>query len=80
MAEMAQILAQVERAEDPLEVLKAQIEEDGGLWLEADLQVRGIVELQLCGLVGIGPTVSAAADDWILQARERTRLATDDAA
>ena len=69
MADIPKILAQLAQAEDPTKVIKANVLQEGGLWLEPGEQVRSLVEIQLCGLVGIGPSVAAAVDDWIVQAR-----------
>lgn len=70
MADISQILVQLARADDPTEVIKANVLQEGGLWEEPSGHVRSLVEIQLCGLVGIGPTVAAAVDDWIMQARQ----------
>ena len=75
MADIPQILGQLAQAEDPTEVIKAHVLQEGGLWLEPGEQVRSLVEIQLCGLVGIGPGVAAAVDDWIVQARHAVQKA-----
>ena len=69
MADIPQILAQIAQADDPTEVIKANVLQDGGLWVEPGDHARSLVEIQLCGLVGIWPSVAAAVDDWIVQAR-----------
>lgn len=73
MEELQHILAQLERAKDPIEVIRAKVMQDGSQWVEPGKDLSGIFEIQLSGLVGIGPTVPAAVDDWILQAKARAR-------
>jgi hypothetical protein len=75
MTDITQILAQIAQAADPTEVIKANVLQEGGLWLKPGEQVRSLVEIQLCGLVGIGPSVATAVDDWIVQARHAAQKA-----
>jgi len=72
MAGIAQILARISMASEPVEALRSAVLSQGGFW--PDLQTGlGIFEVQLFGVVGIGPSQSAAADDWIVQAGARLR-------
>ncbi|WP_044037311.1 hypothetical protein [Octadecabacter arcticus] len=72
MTGIAQILAKISMASEPVEALRSAVLSQGGFW--PDLQTGlGIFEVQLFGVVGIGPSQSAAADDWIVQASERLR-------
>ena len=75
MADISQILVELAQAEDPTEVIKANVLQEGGLWVEPGEHVRSLVEIQLCGLVGIGPSMPAAVDDWIEQARHAAQKA-----
>jgi hypothetical protein len=68
MSGITQILNQVNQAADPVETIRALVLEQGGHWYDPETSL-GIVEIQLAGLVGIGPSVPSAVDDWILQAR-----------
>ena len=68
MSKITQILNQVNKAADPVETIRALVLEHGGHWYDPETSL-GIVEIQLAGLVGIGPSVPSAVDDWILQAR-----------
>jgi hypothetical protein len=72
MTGIAQILAKISMASEPVEALRSAVLSQGGFW--PDLQTGlGIFEVQLFGVVGIGPSQSAAADDWVVQASERLR-------
>jgi hypothetical protein len=72
MTGIAQILAKISMASEPVEALRSAVLSQGGFW--PDLQTGlGIFEVQLFGVVGIGPSQSAAVDDWIVQASERLR-------
>jgi hypothetical protein len=48
--------------------LRARVLQENGLWFDPE-EVRGIVEIQLAGLVGVGPSVASAVDDWVEQAK-----------
>lgn len=76
METIKDILADLKRTSDPVAVLRNWIVAEGGVWSDPE-RLPGIVEIQLAGLVGIGPSVAAAADDWIVQAKawaERSRM------
>ncbi|WP_093119078.1 hypothetical protein [Salinihabitans flavidus] len=68
MKNIEQVLAQLEQAADPEQAVKALVLAEGGTWVDPD-GTPGIVEIQLAGLRGIGPSVAAAVDDWMQQAR-----------
>ena len=72
MTDIASILADVSRASEPVTVIRDLVVEQGGSWCDP-AATSGIFEVQLAGLVGIGPSQAAAVDDWILQANEAVR-------
>lgn len=72
MADIASILADVCRAPDPVTVIRDRVLEQGGAWCDPSA-TPGIFEIQLAGLVGIGPSLTAAVDDWLVQANEAVR-------
>ena len=74
MTDIAQILSKISGATDPVDVLRAAVLSQDGFWPAQQTGV-GIYEVQLFGVVGIGPSLSAAADDWIVQAKEYVRAA-----
>ena len=74
MTDIAQVLSKVSAAADPVEILRAAVLSQDGFW-PAEQRGVGIYEVQLFGVVGIGPSLSAAADDWIVQAKEYVRAA-----
>lgn len=67
MVEITRILAEIRRAADPVQVARDLVLADGGAWLAPENH-RGLFEIQLAGLVGIGPSARAAVEDWIAQA------------
>ena len=69
MAETAELVAQLEQASDPVQTVKEMVLAEGGTWVEPTPDIRGIVEIQLAGVLGIGPSVKAALDDWMMQAQ-----------
>ncbi|HEV8035916.1 hypothetical protein [Yoonia sp.] len=74
MTDIAQVLSKVSAAVDPVEILRSAVLSQDGFW-PAQQRGAGIYEVQLFGVVGIGPSLSAAADDWIVQAKEYVRAA-----
>ena len=72
MTDIESILAEVNRATEPVEAVRDMIFERGGSWFIPETS-SGIFEIQLAGLVGIGPSLSAAVDDWTVQANETLR-------
>jgi hypothetical protein len=78
MTKLEEILADLRQASDPVAVIRAHVLAEGGLWLDPAPRSGpdhrpSIVEIHLAGLVGIGPSVGAATDDWVLQAQARGR-------
>jgi hypothetical protein len=69
MTDIASILADVSRATQPVAVIRDLVLQQGGSWCDPSTNA-GIFEVQLAGLVGIGPSQAAAVDDWIVQARQ----------
>ena len=74
MTDIAQVLSKVSAAADPVEILRSAVLSQDGFW-PTQQRGAGIYEVQLFGVVGIGPSLSAAADDWIVQAKEYVRAA-----
>lgn len=72
MTDIASILADVSRATEPVNVIRDRVIEQGGSWCDP-CTTPGIFEIQLAGLVGIGPSLTAAVDDWLVQANEALR-------
>ena len=68
MTVIEDILRALEGASDPVAELRSRVLQENGLWFDPE-EVRGIVEIQLAGLVGVGPSVAAAVDDWVEQAK-----------
>ena len=64
-----ELIAVLEQAPDPVEAVKTLVLAAGGTWVEPEPGIPGIAEIQLAGLVGIGPSLPAAVDDWLLQAQ-----------
>ena len=68
MTVIEDILRALEVASDPVAELRNRVLQENGLWFDPE-EVRGIVEIQLAGLGGVGPSVAAAVDDWVEQAK-----------
>jgi hypothetical protein len=68
MTVIEDILRTLEGASDPVAELRSRVLQENGLWFDPE-EARGIVEIQLVGLVGVGPSVAAAVDDWVEQAK-----------
>ena len=69
MTEIAAILAQIQKSKDPVEAVKRLVLAHGGQWCDPE-NAKGLFEIQLMGLAGIGPSVAAAVDDWLMQAKD----------
>ena len=69
MTEIAAVLAQVQNAPDPVAAVKRLVLAYDGLWCGPE-NAKGLFEIQLMGLAGIGPSVAAAVDDWLMQAKD----------
>jgi len=69
MTEIAAVLAQVQNAPDPVAAVKRLVLAHGGHWCDPE-NTKGLFEIQLMGLVGLGPSVAAAVDDWLMQAKD----------
>ena len=69
MTEIAAVLAQVQNAPDPVAAVKQLVLAYDGHWCDPE-NAKGLFEVQLMGLVGLGPSVAAAVDDWLLQAKD----------
>jgi hypothetical protein len=74
MTDIAQVLSKVSAAADPVDVLRAAVLSQDGFWPAQQAGV-GIYEVQLFGVVGIGPSLAAAVDDWVVQANAYARTA-----
>ena len=69
MNEIAAVLAQIEQSTDPLATVRQMVLAHGVHWCDPE-NATGLFEIQLMGLAGIGPSVAAAVDDWVLQAKD----------
>ncbi len=69
MTEIATVLAQVQNAPDPVAAVKRLVLAHGGHWCDPE-NAQGLFEVQLMGLTGIGPSVVAAVDDWLMQTKD----------
>ena len=69
MTEIAAVLAQIEQSKDPVATIRQLVLAHGGHWCDPE-NAKGLFEIQLMGLAGIGPSVAAAVDDWVLQAKD----------
>jgi hypothetical protein len=75
MTETAELIAQLEQASDPVQTVRDMVLAEGGIWVEPTPGIPGIVEIQLAGVLGIGPSVMAALDDWLMQAKTEGKAA-----
>ena len=69
MNEIAAVLAQIEQSTDPVATIRQLVLAHGGHWCDPE-NTKGLFEIQLMGLAGIGPSGAAAVDDWVLQAKD----------
>ena len=69
MNEIAAILTQIETSQDPVATVRRLVLAYDGHWCDPE-NAHGLFEVQLMGLAGIGPSVAAAVDDWLLQAKD----------
>ncbi|KGK99824.1 hypothetical protein [Thalassobacter sp. 16PALIMAR09] len=69
MTEIEAILAQIETSPDPVAAVKRLVLAYDGHWCDPE-NTKGLFEIQLTGLVGLGPSVAAAVDDWLMQAKD----------
>ena len=74
MTDIAQVLSKESAAADPVEILRSAVLSQDGFW-PAEQTGVGIYEVQLFGVVGIGPSQAAAVDDWVVQAKAYVRAA-----
>jgi hypothetical protein len=72
MTDVAQVLSELSGSADPVAVLRTAVLSQGGFWPEQP-PASGLFEVQLCGVVGIGPSQAAAVDDWVTQAKAYLR-------
>ncbi len=79
MTNIATMLAAVTQASNPVSVIRALVLEQGGAWADPE-NLSGLFEIQLAGLVAIGPTARAAVEDWNLQAQDIKSVPPDAAA
>ena len=68
MSDIGDILSVLKQGADPVQTIKTVVLTEGGVWYDPEV-ASGIVEIQVAGLVGIGPSVETAVDDWIVQAQ-----------
>jgi hypothetical protein len=74
MTDIAQVLSKVSTAADPVDGLRSAVLSQDGFWPAQQTGI-GIYEVQLFGVVGIGPSQAAAVDDWVVQAKAYGRAA-----
>ena len=65
----ASVLTQLQEAADPVAFMRQLVLTHGGHWCDPE-NTKGLFEIQLMGLAGIGPSVGAAVDDWMMQAKD----------
>jgi hypothetical protein len=76
MTDIAQILEELAKSADPVDVLRSLVLEQGGFWSNPT-EPSGLFEVQFAGLIGIGPSPASAVDDWITQAHGRLKPMSD---
>jgi len=69
MTARASVLTKLQQATDPVVLMRQLVLAHGGHWCDPE-DVEGLFEVQLMGLAGIGPSVAAAVDDWMIQAKD----------
>jgi len=69
MTTCASVLTKLQEAADPVTTMRQLVLAHGGHWYDPE-HTKGLFEIQLMGLVGIGPSVGAAVDDWLIQAKD----------
>ena len=69
MNEIAAVLTQIEQSKDPVATILQLVLAHVGHWCDPE-NTKGLFEIQLMGLAGIGPSVAAAVDDWLMQAKD----------
>jgi hypothetical protein len=67
-ADLPALLSEVTSASNPVEMIRDLVLQTGGFWQEAG-EKTGLFEIQLAGIIGLGPSAEAAVDDWLMQAR-----------
>ena len=68
MNTLASALTKLQQAADPVETMRQLVLAHGGHWCDPE-NTKGLFEIQLMRLAGIGPSVAAAVDDWLMQAK-----------
>jgi len=66
---IASALTKLQEASDPVGTMRELVLARDGHWCDSE-NVNGLFEVQLMGLAGIGPSVAAAIDDWLIQAKD----------
>ena len=69
MNTLASALTKLQQAADPVATMRQMVLAHGGHWCDPE-NATGLFEIQLMGLAGIGPSVAAAVDDWLVQAKD----------
>ena len=67
-SDLPALLTEVTSASNPLEVIRALVLQTGGFWQD-ETQKPGLFEIQLAGIIGLGPSAETAVDDWLQQAQ-----------
>ena len=68
MTDIQRVLTEIAKVADPVNAIRRLVLAHGGTWTDAD-NATGLFEVQLAGLVGIGPSAATAVDDWLQQAK-----------
>ena len=69
MTDIEDVLAEMAKAADPVDTIRHLVLAQGGTWTDAE-NATGLFDVQLAGLVGIGPSAATAVDDWLQQAKK----------
>ena len=69
LASVRNLLQTLHVADDPVQVMKVAIIQNGGVWHDQS-QIPCLYEVQCYGVIGLGPTHSSAVDDWVQLAKK----------
>ena len=69
MTDIEDVLTEMAKAADPVNAIRRLVLAHGGTWTDAE-NATGLFEVQLAGVVGIGPSAATAVDDWLQQAKK----------
>ena len=69
VAKVRNLLQTLLVADDPVQVMKAAVIQNGGIWHDQS-PTPCLYEVQCYGITGLGPSHSSAVDDWVNLAQE----------